>query len=69
MPFEVAAWYPENGLDELMAWMKRGQTEHSLKEDEERDRLEQALEEGLRGTFPASDAVSVVQPAAPVARR
>jgi len=39
--------------------MKRGQTEHSLKEDEERDRLEQALEEGLRGTFPASDAVSV----------
>jgi hypothetical protein len=30
MPFEVAAWYPENGLDELMAWMKRGQTEHSL---------------------------------------
>ena len=52
-----------------MAWMKRGQTEHSLEKDEERDRLEQSLEEGLRGTFPASDAVSVVQPAAPVARR
>ena len=31
--------------------------------DEERDRLEKALEEGLHGTFPASDAVSVVQPA------
>ena len=44
------------------------QNTHS-KEDEERNRLEQALEEGLRGTFPASDAVSVVQPAAPVARR
>jgi hypothetical protein len=35
------------------------------KEDEKRDRLEQALEEGLRETFPASDAVSVVQPAPP----
>jgi hypothetical protein len=33
------------------------------KKDAERDRLEQALEEGLRDTFPASDAVSVVQPA------
>jgi hypothetical protein len=36
--------------------------------DEERDRLEQALEEGLRETFPASDAVSVVQPAPPAPR-
>ncbi len=33
------------------------------KKDAERDRLEKALEEGLRETFPASDAVSVVQPA------
>ena len=33
------------------------------KKDAERDRLEKALEEGLRDTFPASDAVSVVQPA------
>jgi hypothetical protein len=33
--------------------------------DEERDRLEKALEEGLQETFPASDAVSVVQPAPP----
>jgi hypothetical protein len=33
------------------------------KEDAERDRLEKALEEGLRETFPASDAVAVVQPA------
>ena len=38
------------------------------KEDEERDRLEQALEEGLQETFPASDAVSVVQPAPPAPR-
>jgi hypothetical protein len=38
------------------------------KEDEERDRLELALEEGLQGTFPASDAVSVVQPAPPAPR-
>jgi hypothetical protein len=33
------------------------QDNHS-KEDEERDRFEQALEEGLQETFPASDAVS-----------
>jgi hypothetical protein len=33
------------------------------KKDAERDRLERALEEGLRETFPASDAVAVVQPA------
>jgi shikimate kinase len=33
------------------------------KTDAERDRLEKALEEGLLGTFPASDAVAVVQPA------
>ncbi len=44
------------------------QDSHS-KEDEERDRLEQALEEGLQETFPASDAVSVVQPAPPAPRR
>jgi len=31
------------------------------KKDVERDRLEKALEEGLRETFPASDAVAVVQ--------
>ena len=35
------------------------------KTDAERDRLEKALEEGLRETFPASDAVAVVQPAPP----
>jgi hypothetical protein len=40
----------------------------ALKEDEERDRLEQALEVGLQETFPASDAVSVVQPAPPAPR-
>jgi hypothetical protein len=33
------------------------------KMDAERDRLEKALEEGFRETFPASDAVAVVQPA------
>jgi hypothetical protein len=41
------------------------QDNHS-KEDEERDRFEQALEEGLQETFPASDAVS--QPAPPASR-
>lgn len=29
---------------------------------EEKERLERALEEGLEETFPASDAVNVVQP-------
>ena len=38
------------------------------KTDAERDRLEKALEEGLRETFPASDAVAVVQPAPPEPR-
>ena len=33
------------------------------KTDAERDRLEKTLEVGLRETFPASDAVAVVQPA------
>ena len=32
-------------------------------EDAERDRIEMALDEGLRETFPASDAVALVQPA------
>ena len=44
------------------------QDTHS-KEKEERDRLEQSLEVGLQDTFPASDAVSVVQPAPPAPRR
>ena len=43
------------------------QDSHS-KNDEERDRLEKALEEGLQETFPASDAVSVIQPAPPEPR-
>ena len=43
--------------------------QNSHAKDEERNRLEQALEEGLQETFPASDAVSVVQPAPPVPRR
>jgi hypothetical protein len=33
------------------------------KKQNERQRLEKALEEGLRETFPASDAVAVTEPA------
>jgi hypothetical protein len=33
-----------------------------LAEDSEKRRLEEALEEGLEETFPASDPVSVAQP-------
>ena len=32
-------------------------------DDAEKRRLEQALDVGLEGTFPASDPVSVIQPA------
>jgi hypothetical protein len=31
----------------------------------EKERLERALEEGLEGTFPASDPVAVTEPAPP----
>lgn len=31
----------------------------------QRQRVEQALEEGLRGTFPASDPVAVTEPVPP----
>jgi hypothetical protein len=31
-------------------------------EEQERDRLERSLEEGLRDTFPASDPINVTQP-------
>jgi nicotinate phosphoribosyltransferase len=35
------------------------------KDAEEKERLERKLEEGLKGTFPASDPVAVSEPAAP----
>jgi hypothetical protein len=66
---------------EKVTWMKRGhlfqysgtattfEQNSRSKDDDECDRLEQALEEGLQETFPASDAVSVVQPAPPAPRR
>jgi hypothetical protein len=51
MPFDLATL----GILK-MAWISvRKQNGHS-KEDEKRERLEEALEEGLRETFPASDA-------------
>jgi nicotinate phosphoribosyltransferase len=34
-----------------------------MKEKAKKKRLERALEEGLKGTFPASDAVAVTEPA------
>jgi hypothetical protein len=35
----------------------------ATKKQDERQRLEEALEEGLEETFPASDAVAVTEPA------
>jgi len=43
---------------------KRGNPD-SKKSEDLRHRLDKALEEGLEGTFPASDAVAVVEPAPP----
>jgi hypothetical protein len=42
--------------------MRRSGSKKRRVEDSEKRRLEEALEEGLVETFPASDAVSVAQP-------
>jgi hypothetical protein len=39
------------------------ETEHDKDQDVERNRLERLLEIGLEETFPASDAVAVIEPA------
>jgi nicotinate phosphoribosyltransferase len=44
---------------------KPNSSKASEKRQDVKRRLEQALEEGLRGTFPASDPVSVTQPGSP----
>jgi hypothetical protein len=48
-----------------MAFGSKGLTSKQDREHKkaEQERLEAALEEGLKGTFPASDAVAVTQPA------
>jgi hypothetical protein len=48
-----------------MAFSSKGLTSRKDKQQKkvEQERLEAALEEGLKGTFPASDAVAVTQPA------
>jgi hypothetical protein len=47
-----------------MAFAARERTKlDKEQQDAERDRLEAALEAGLEGTFPTSDAVAVTQPA------
>jgi len=45
---------------------KRGKPD-SKKSEDLRHRLDKALEEGLEETFPASDAVAVIEPAPPPA--
>jgi hypothetical protein len=49
-----------------MAFTSNARSAKRAKEQKnaERERLEAALEEGLEGTFPASDAVAVTQPRA-----
>ena len=48
-----------------MAWSSSKQPKPDIekKKQNERQRLEKALEEGLEETFPASDAVAVTEPA------
>ena len=48
-----------------MAFSSKGLKSRQDKQQKkvEQERLEAALEEGLKGTFPASDAVAVTQPA------
>jgi hypothetical protein len=35
----------------------------AVRRDDDKRRLDEALDEGLKGTFPGSDPVSVIQPA------
>jgi hypothetical protein len=50
-------------LDKTPTWARDGLGETRRDKDEaERRRLDEALDEGLRETFPASDAVMIVQP-------
>jgi hypothetical protein len=42
-----------------------GKPKSDAKDESEKQRLERELEEGLEGTFPASDPVAVSEPAAP----
>ena len=54
-------WLDRSALDYDRAFGESAILRGYFKTDVERDRLEKALEEGLRETFPASDAVAVVQ--------
>ena len=46
----------------LEAKRKRGETEKEREDELRRRRLENSLEEGLKDSFPASDAINVTQP-------
>jgi nicotinate phosphoribosyltransferase len=52
-------------METIMARSSRKQSKPDVekKRQNERQRLENALEEGLEETFPASDAVAVTEPA------
>jgi hypothetical protein len=43
--------------------MTQPRAKHEKAPDDEKQRLDEALEEGLEETFPGSDPVSVIQPA------
>jgi hypothetical protein len=51
---------PSYGKDTAMSAHRKSDARQA--EEAEKARLEKALEQGLRETFPASDAVNVVQP-------
>jgi hypothetical protein len=63
---------PTHKLDERKAAKKQPKpmppnrpVDHAARPANRLRQLEEALEEGLEGTFPASDAVAAVQPAPP----
>jgi hypothetical protein len=60
-----AADIPEEGaMAEIDSGPKSAESKAGESNADDKRRLESQLDEGLRGTFPGSDPVSVIQPAA-----
>jgi bifunctional non-homologous end joining protein LigD len=56
-------WDSSSGRQGRSDAKPRARAKRAGKSEGARDRLDRALEEGLEGTFPASDAIAVVEPA------
>ena len=60
---------PPRGTKIISEQKRKSDQDHADREKAERDRREKVLDEALEDTFPASDPVSVEQPAAREPRR